>query len=174
MHQRGTGGTGRPIPHAIPWPRGSLCPLMFASSTSARVVVSTLGASRLRTEARRRAARAPLSSPIDFVTCSPARHCLCTSGLPSGRSARSSSGNRAMLAAIRRASSLGGINLYSRRTSGDFRMALPMDLLHFSDCSLMECCIRLHQHVILVNINCVDLGIVTYQNAAAQSKKERC
>jgi hypothetical protein len=78
-----------------------------------------------------------------------------------------------MLAAIRRASSLGGINLYSRRTSGDFRMALPMDLLHFSDCSLMECCIRLHQHVILVNINCVDLGIVTYQNAAAQSKKER-
>jgi hypothetical protein len=72
VHQRGTGGTGRTIPPAIPWPRGSLCPLMFASSTSARVVVSTLDASRLRTEAGRRQAGLQLSSLIDFVRCSPA------------------------------------------------------------------------------------------------------
>jgi hypothetical protein len=72
VHQRGTGGTGRTIPPAIPWPRGSLRPLMFASSTSARVVVSTLDASRLRTEARRWQVGLELSNPIDFVTCSPA------------------------------------------------------------------------------------------------------
>jgi hypothetical protein len=49
---------------------------------------------------------------------------------------------------------------------------LDPEVPHFCNCSLMQRCVRLHRRVMLENINCLD-WYITYQSAAAQSKKER-